>query len=145
MPQNIGDLLHRRAGPQQPARDAVAENMDARALPPASLVCRSNCSLDRAAVDRRVVRCDVTNEYRAVRCSRPLVTQIGSDRGTGRVRQREGIDAPGLGSTEANRRLVPVDIFEPKLDDFAASQAEIGEAPQPSRKARRCDRNGRIE
>src|ERR1700729_1403191 len=119
MPENIGNLLHGRARPQQPARDAVADNMDARAVPPASLVSRSWCSLDHAAVDRRVVRRDVTNEYRPVRCSRPLVTQIGSDRGTGRVRQRGGMDAPGFGSTEAKRRLVPVDIFEPKIGDFA--------------------------
>ena len=130
MPENIGDLLHGRARPQQPARNAVADNMDARALPPASLVSRSYCSLDHAAVDRRVVRRDVTNEYRSVRCSRPLVTQIGRDRGTGRGGQREGIDTAGFGATQTKRAVHPVDVFEAKIGDFAASQAEIGEAPQ---------------
>ena len=144
MPENIGDLLHGRACPQQPARDAVADNMDARALPPTSLVSRSYCSLDHAAVDRRVVRRDMTNKYSPVRRSRPLVTQIGSDRGTGRGGQWEGIDAPGLGPRQAKRAIVPVDIFKAKIGDFAASQAEIGEAPHhregtPMRPERRIE------
>src|ERR1700733_4784445 len=125
MPENIGNLLHGRARPQQPARDAVADNMDARALPSASLVSRSCRSLDHAAVDRRVVRRDMTNEYGPVRCSRPLVTQIGSDCSAGRGGQREGIDTAGFGATQTKRAVVPVDIFEPKVGDFAASQAEI--------------------
>ena len=107
MPENIGDLLHRRSRPQQPARDAVADNMDARPLPPASPVSRSHRSLDHEAFDRRVVGRDVTNEYRPVRCLGPFVTQIGSDRGAGRVGQREGVDTPGLGPRQAKRALVP--------------------------------------
>ena len=66
MRENIGDLLHGRTRPQQPARDAVPDNMDARVLPPASLVGRSHRSLDRAATDRRVVGRDMTNEYGTV-------------------------------------------------------------------------------
>ena len=129
MPENIGDLLHGRAGSQQSARDAVPENMNARPLLTASLVSCSHRPLDCAAVDRRVVRCDMTNEYGTVRCSGPLIAQIGNDRGAGRGGQRESIDAARLGARQAERALGPVDIFEPKVGDLTASEAEVDEAP----------------
>lgn len=84
------------------------------------------------------------DDHGAVRCPRALVTQIGCDRPAGRSRQREGIDAPGLGPAQAKRPLVPVDIFQPKVGYFAASQAEIGEAPQ-HREGAPMRPEGRIE
>ena len=134
MPENIGDLLHGRAGPQQPARDAVPENMDARALStriacmPLELLagprrCRSACR--KARRDERISRGSMFEAARHAdrqRSRQPVAS------GNGRISTRRVLVPP--------RRIVavvPVDIFEPKIGDFAASQAEIGEAPQPSR------------
>jgi hypothetical protein len=128
MTQNVGDLLHGRAGPEQSARDAVPENVNPCPGPAAPPVRRENRSSDHVFADRRIERRDMANEQGPVQSWRPLVLQIGGDRGASHGRQREDIDAAGFGSRDTDSTGTPVDIFQPQSGGIGATQAEIGQA-----------------
>jgi len=63
MAENVGNLLHRCAGPQQPARDTVPENMNPRAGPTAPLISGLNRALHDAGVDGLIIRRHMANKY----------------------------------------------------------------------------------
>lgn len=67
MPQNVGDLLHRRAGTKKSAGHAVPENMDSGARPSTSSIAGQDRSLDSLRLDRFVIGGDVANKYGPVR------------------------------------------------------------------------------
>ena len=63
MPQDVGDILHRRAGAQKPTGHAVPQNMNPCAGPSASSIACQNRALDDALLDRLVIRGDVADKY----------------------------------------------------------------------------------
>ena len=107
MPQDVGDILHRRAGAQKPTGHAMPQDMDPCAGPSTSSVACQNRAPDDALLDRFVVRGDVADKYGPVRGLGPLLAQIGGDRAAGRRGQGEDIGAPPLGSDKADRPCRP--------------------------------------
>ena len=82
MPQNVGDLLHRRSGTKKSAGHAVPENVDSGPRPSTSSISGYDRLLDSRGLDRFVVGGDMANKYGPVRCGGPLLAQIRCDRGT---------------------------------------------------------------
>jgi hypothetical protein len=66
MSENISDLFERGSGPEQSGSDAVPQNVNARALPAAPLVCIMYHSLDNTRPDRLIRRRYVSNEQRSI-------------------------------------------------------------------------------
>lgn len=129
MPQDVRDLLHRRASAQKSARHAVAENVDAGPLPSTSSVAGQHRAFDALGRNRFVVGGNMSNKYGPVRRLGPLLVQIGRNRRSRRGRQGQNIGASALGADKLDRAVGPVDVVKLQLDDLAGSQTEIDQTP----------------
>jgi hypothetical protein len=81
MPQNVGDLLHRRSGTKKSAGHAVPENVGSGPRPSTSSITGHDRLPHSPGLDRFVAGGDMANKYGTVRRGGPLLAQIRCDRG----------------------------------------------------------------
>ena len=112
MPQDVRNLLHRRAGAQKSTGRAVAENVDTGSRPSTSSVAGQHCAFDALGRDRLIVGCDVANKYGSVRCRGPLLAQIGCNRRSRCGRQGQSISPSALGTDKVDCAIGPVDAVK---------------------------------
>src|SRR5262245_54864249 len=102
MAQDVGDLLERRSGTQQPARNAVPQDVYSRIRQAASPIGLAHCTLHHAGSDWLVVGRDMADEHGSAWALRPFRDEVAADRATGLAWQRQHVGAPRLGLDETH-------------------------------------------
>ena len=128
MSQDIGNLLERAAGVQQSASQRMTQDVHARVRQAGASIGFADGAPNNAGCHCRVCRRHMPNKDPPAGDFRPLISEVIRDGSASGLRQRQNVNPPRLGLSDAHGARRPVDVVQIQRDDLAAAKAQIDEA-----------------